>query len=331
MSVRPFAQAFEARFRQIEALLHVLPPPDGLRRALWDTTLDLRTRFPALQEVLGHSSPLPAASLAQSDIEAMRLERIALPTREPAALPEGHEPLGGARFAGFVEAAVGASMPAAFRLWCLQEARLTGDRSPLAPEDVAEIVDGDDRTLARFCHALVDHALGILPGPMVHLGEVGGFVWHPEGVLFAPAHLEEFAEGAARAMFAEAWASQTDECLAGLDILDAAPATPADALLEGYRFAGRFEAANGADVDELLEVARLADCGGDADLYARRAEMVGGLADAEEFGRTAALSACGHGVSWFDRHAAFALRTVRFDYAGPSRAGIAETPSGPRP
>jgi hypothetical protein len=343
MSIRPFAEAFEARFRQIEGALSIDPPPEGVRRMVWDRTLGLRNRFPALQDALATASSLPQTALGRSDVVSMRENRVALPTGEPDPLPEGHEPLGGARFAGYAEQSLGGSMPVLFHRWCVEQARQVtpvayarGGGEAAAPNrsvpDVsatAEAIFADPDAQVGFCHDLVDKALGIGRGSVGHPDAADGFIWHPATVVFGPEHLEAFAEGAARAMFAAAWSRTTSENLSGLDVLEAAPATPADALLEGYRLAGRCEAANGMSIDDLVEAARMADCGGDQDVYEARSHVMGGLAEGEEFGRSYALSACGNGTSWFDRHADFDLRPVRFEYDGPDM--VAEEPQASLP
>jgi hypothetical protein len=307
MSVRPYAEAFEARFRQIEDVLSVDPPPHGVRRMIWDRTWGLRRRFPALQDALASTSPFPQVALDRSDVEAMRVGRVALPCGGPDALPEGLEPLGGARFAGYVEQSLGGSVDVLFQRWCLERARSAAPvGSAPSAQVVADSADArfaDPEELKRFCRDLVDKALGI--GPEEHPDAAHGFVWHPETVVFGPEHLAAFAEGAARAMFAAAWSHESCSNPTGADPSGDAPATPPDALLEGYRLAGRCEAANLMPIDDIVEAARIAD-GGE------------GVAEPEEFGRCYALSACGHGASWFDRHADFDLKPVSFEYAGPA-------------
>lgn len=309
MSVRPFAEAFEARFRQIEEVLSVDPPPQGVRRLIWDRTWGLRRRFPALQDALASTSPFPQLALGRSDVEAMRGSRVALPSADADPLPEGHEPLGGARFAGYVEQSLGGSMDVLFLRWCLENERDARSAIPPAPGHVVpdivcaaevRVVDPEERR--RFCRGLVDKALGI--GPEDHRDAVYGFVWHPPTVVFGPEHLAAFADGAARAMSAAAWSSEACSASDDTDPSGGAPETPPDALLEGYRLAGCCEAANRMSIDDIVETARIAD-GGE------------GQAEPEEFGRFYALSACGHGSSWFDRHADFDLKSVRFEYVGP--------------
>ncbi|WP_447702157.1 hypothetical protein [Methylobacterium fujisawaense] len=230
-----------------------------------------------------------------------------MPSADPDPLPEGHEPLGGARFAGYVEQSLGGSKTVLFLRWCLEDARLAIPTAPghVVPDIVcaAEVRFVDPEERRRFCRDLVDKALGI--GPEEHPDAAHGFVWHPETVVFGPEHLAAFAEGAARAMFAAAWSLETCSNPTGADPSGDAPATPPDALLEGYRLAGRCEAANRMPIDDIVEAARIAD-GGE------------GVAEPEEFGRCYALSACGHGASWFDRHADFDLKSVSFEYAGPA-------------
>jgi hypothetical protein len=181
----------------------------------------------------------------------MRGSRVALPSADPDPLPEGHEPLGGARFAGYVEQSLGGSKTVLFLRWCLEDARLAIPTAPghVVPDIVcaAEVRFVDPEERRRFCRDLVDKALGI--GPEEHPDAAHGFVWHPETVVFGPA--------------------------------------------------------NRMPIDDIVEAARIAD-GGE------------GVAEPEEFGRCYALSACGHGASWFDRHADFDLKSVSFEYAGPA-------------
>jgi hypothetical protein len=307
MSVRPYAEAFEARFRQIEEMLSVDPPPQGVRRMIWDRTWGLRRRFPALQDALASTSPFPQVALGRSDVEAMLGSRVALPAGDPDSLPEGLEPLGGARFAGYAEQALGGCMNVLFQRWCLEQARSA--RPAGSVHDVPVVARGTDAGFAgpddrnRFCRDLVDKALGI--GPEDHPDAAHGFVWHPEAIVFGPEHLHAFAEGAARAMSAAAWSPEAGPDPTVAQPSGDAPATPPDALLEGYRLAGRCEAANLMSIDDIIEAARIADGGED-------------VGRPEEFGRSYALSACGHGTSWFDRHADFELKSVRFEYAGPA-------------
>lgn len=307
MSVRPYAEGFEARFRQIEDVLSLDPPPHGVRRMIWDRTWGLRRRFPALQDALASTSPFPQVALDRSDVEAMRVGRVALPRSGHDALPDGLEPIGGARFAGYVEQSLGGSVEVLFQRWCLEQARYA---TPAGSAPSVQVVGGSADALFanplernRFCRDLVDKALGI--GPEDHPDAAHGFVWHPETVVFGPEHLAAFAEGAARAMFAAAWSLETCPNQSGANPSGGEPDAPPDALLEGYRLAGRCEAANLMPIDDIVEAARIAD-------------GIEGVAEPEEFGRYYALSACGHGASWFDHHADFDLKPVRFEYAGPA-------------
>jgi hypothetical protein len=115
---------------------------------------------------------------------------------------------------------------------------------------------------------------------------------------------DAWLEGAARAFFVTAYADHVEDCERevdydyprpgpGEDWCDYAPETPANA----YALAG-----------ELWNALRAAN--GEAGVYSLvlRAEAADGKApDPELFGHYLAMQSMGHGVSWFDDHAAFPM------------------------
>lgn len=138
-------------------------------------------------------------------------------------------------------------------------------------------------------------------------------------------------EGAARALFVQAWA---DACSCGNDyqscsdedtdagydpdleheandpgqceLMDVAPDTPRDALLEGAAFIGALEQANGSNIEALANRAT------DADIKAGNLEK-GDEIDPSDFGHYLAMEGLGHGVAWTDSHAEFSVYAIRGD------------------
>ena len=118
---------------------------------------------------------------------------------------------------------------------------------------------------------------------------------------------EEFAEGAARALWVSAWASEMEEkgeTFPGEDVMDVAPPTPLSAWVAAGELIGRLEQANGVVVEVLAARAAEAD-GNGYDVTA---------IDASEFGHYLAMEALGHGVSWFDNHESFKIKMPSMEY-----------------
>jgi hypothetical protein len=122
----------------------------------------------------------------------------------------------------------------------------------------------------------------------------------------------EISEAMARALWVTAYADFIDEqrsegksrrqleaegfstCGGGDDWMDVAPETPPQGLQAGRDLAALYEEVNGTSLDELAAAAAVAD---------------GQDVDGEEFGHYLAMMALGRGVSWFDDHAEFPLKT----------------------
>jgi hypothetical protein len=105
-----------------------------------------------------------------------------------------------------------------------------------------------------------------------------------------------FIEGAARAMFVQEWAYDEEEqgrTYWGMNLMNIAPATPVEVKYEAAALLGRLEQLNGVSLPVLIHRAEEAD---------------GKPVDPERFGHYIALQALGHGVGWFDDHAAFDLK-----------------------
>lgn len=121
----------------------------------------------------------------------------------------------------------------------------------------------------------------------------------------------EFTEGAARALFVDAWASEKEREAEdtgvrawppGSELMDIAPETPAEAILEAGRLLGMLEEANKTSVHVLVAAAAKAD--GVSEI------------DVSEFGHYIAMQALGHGVSWFDDHKKFSIKIPNFEFRG---------------
>jgi hypothetical protein len=122
---------------------------------------------------------------------------------------------------------------------------------------------------------------------------------------FSSSALELFTEGAARAFYAQAWATRQYErgrSLTGRNILDAAPATPLSAYVEAGVLVGKIEELNRKNIYMIFAEASKAD-GRDVDVV--------------ELGHYFALQALGEGVSWFDSHASFPVKLPHMEYNLP--------------
>lgn len=115
------------------------------------------------------------------------------------------------------------------------------------------------------------------------------------------------AEAMARALFVSAYADAVesgeitgDKAGAGQDWMDVAPPTPQRFLNDGWRLLGKYEQANGMHIACLFSAA----CMADGLMAAERCDHLH-----SEFGHYLAMMALGHGVSWFDDHERFDLKT----------------------
>lgn len=102
---------------------------------------------------------------------------------------------------------------------------------------------------------------------------------------------------------------ENEKCrsLSGADLTEISPPIPPAAIHAAWRLAGKYEQANGFTIGALLTIAAEADGKRDGEGLER------GDRYAERFGGCLAYAALGHGVSWFDDHAEFDLKSVHFD------------------
>lgn len=119
-------------------------------------------------------------------------------------------------------------------------------------------------------------------------------------------------KGMARALFVDTWANEMEEQGRSFrpqaDLMDLAPATPAVAIKEAYRLTGQLEASNAQGILTLLsKAARKDGTSLDEMTESSQAEY------AQSFGHYMAMEALGHGVSWFDDHAKFAIDIPDFE------------------
>jgi len=244
----------------------------------------------------------------------------AVADRLNAVLPSGTEECSaseGARLIGFVEVAARTGIWPLLMRHC--EKLTGGDKVRAEALFVAARTEAD---LAPFAAHLVDHALGLSSGTLP-IGVIdppfrphGGVAWD---------RMEEFAEGAGRLMFADAWATREEELdrtYPGENLYDIAPETPEEAVLEGARLCGRYEAANGVAIHELFERACIAEYGSREAWEKAEEAYDRNLPDFEHFSNDLAFMAMGAGVSWFDDRKAFPLERVSFEYS--EEAGLAD-------
>jgi len=123
--------------------------------------------------------------------------------------------------------------------------------------------------------------------------------------LFNNTFYEDFAEGAARAVYVQAWVDQQEEKGKRLrgELMDQAPATPLSAYVWAGELIGLLTALNKASIYMLGAEAAKAEGADDI--------------DANLFGHYLAMQALGHGVSWFDDHAKFPLKVPGMEYNLP--------------
>jgi len=127
-----------------------------------------------------------------------------------------------------------------------------------------------------------------------------------------PINLNTVVEAMARALFVSAYADHCDEdgsdpdlprAGPGEDWMDVAPPTPQYVVDAANQLLGRYEEANKTNMWALLHRAAVKD---------KAMPEGGALANlppeyVSDFGHYLAMMALGHGVSWFDDHAAFPL------------------------
>ncbi len=116
------------------------------------------------------------------------------------------------------------------------------------------------------------------------------------------------------------------ESLSGLDILEAAPETPREAVIEGAELAGAYEALARCGVDELYRKALAAHFGPAYDIDALGEDRKHGM---DHFASDLALQAMGTGVRWDDDHEAFECPGVSHCYM--AEAGLPEPSASPTP
>ena len=120
--------------------------------------------------------------------------------------------------------------------------------------------------------------------------------------LFDNSFTEAFVEGAARAVWVQAWADHQEskgKALRG-ELMHQAPATPLSAYVWAGELMGRIAEKNKTSIHVLA--VRAAEADGTTDI------------NVEEFGHYLAMQALGHGVSWFDDHAKFPLKLPHMEY-----------------
>jgi hypothetical protein len=118
---------------------------------------------------------------------------------------------------------------------------------------------------------------------------------------------DDIIEAMARALFVSAWADAEEQegrsFGGGVDLMDVAPKTSAEAKQHAKKLAKQFEQKNGMSLDELL--AKAAEADKDADIDSDYAS---------DFGHYLAMQAMGHGVSWFDDHEKFTLNVPKTEF-----------------
>jgi hypothetical protein len=105
-------------------------------------------------------------------------------------------------------------------------------------------------------------------------------------------------QGAARVLWASAWADVTEErgeSHSGQELTEIAPPTPMEATSLATSLMGKVARANGHSISALVKMAAQADGVAPTNEFAR------------SFGSDIAMMAMGTGVSWFDDHAEFPL------------------------
>lgn len=127
----------------------------------------------------------------------------------------------------------------------------------------------------------------------------------PKQAEFTDSWSTSFIEGAARALFVQAWGDREEErgrTYPGEDLMDVAPKTPKKAYIAAGKLLGELVAANNASVHELIQRAAKAD-------HVDEDEI-----DVENFGHYVAMQYVGSGVGWTDDHAAFGLKVPHGEF-----------------
>ncbi len=231
---------------------------------------------------------------------------------------DGQADLHVARFKGQLAQKMGSGLAVSFAAY------LRGNLPPGVSRDERDldaIGFHDDARMAEYADALASRADGSRSGP-VPFGDQGPFpavadavppTYDAEGLDY---DFDCFAEAAGRLMYADAWATRVEEngdgaSLSGQDVLDLAPPTPREAVLEGAELGGRYEQAAGKGVGALHVEALVAHFGPEADLD----ELVTSEAHGRDrFAECLAFQAVGAGVGWGDDHSGFEPPQVRFEY-----------------
>lgn len=115
-------------------------------------------------------------------------------------------------------------------------------------------------------------------------------------------------DGMARAFFVDDWARFQEEegegIPAGVELLSWAPATSDEAFSHAFDYAQRLKNENEQSLIKLFSEA----CEADSNAKFNNNQH------AREFGHYLAMSAMGHGVSWFDDHARFEINIPHSNY-----------------
>jgi hypothetical protein len=117
----------------------------------------------------------------------------------------------------------------------------------------------------------------------------------------------------ARTLFVSAWSSREEEAkrtYPGHELMDVAPKTPPEVVLEAYRLAGHIEAANGMALICLFCKAYNADhpgCHEEAWLSADDDYL-------RSYGHYLAMGCLGEGASWEDDHIEYGVKLPHWEY-----------------
>lgn len=257
-------------------------------------------------------------------------EHLAAAMAAEGLVPKGDDAgMHAARYQGRLGPAMGASLAVAYAAWI---------RSRYPRHATDDVSFGDDpvseANRKAFAGEVAARASGAAATP-VDFGDQGRLTVVRDAMppRYDPAGLDHsfarFADAAGRTMFADAWASRMEEngeSLSGLDILDAAPETPREAVLEGAELAGAFEALAGCGIDDLYRRALKAHFGAGYDIDALGEDRDHGM---DHFASDMAMQALGTGVRWDDDHESFQCPRVSHTYV--TEAGLPESTESPRP
>ena len=128
--------------------------------------------------------------------------------------------------------------------------------------------------------------------------------------------MNEIVEAMARTLHVLSWIDREEEegrFYPGAELMDIAPPTPQEAYDAAWRLWGRIEQINGLDIYTLFVRALVAD---KQLTYQYSSEEFDAALKkwSREFGHCLAMQSLGHGVSWFDDHEYFNLKTPVFEY-----------------